>query len=104
MLDSTFWRHHKENPLTQAAIEEILAGLQRYNNAIHTLEVALAQCRMKSKPDLEEIQRHREEYRAVLTDSPFTISYDATACRRQQAHQTAVREGFVSLMIQMNRG
>jgi len=57
MLDSTFCQHYKENPLTQAAIEEILAGLQRYNNVIHTLEAALAQCQRKSKLDMTQIQR-----------------------------------------------
>jgi hypothetical protein len=103
MLDSTFCRHYKENPLTQAAIEEIFAGLQRYNNEIHTLEAALAQSQMKSKLDLTQIQRNREEYRAVLTDSPFTVSYDSGTYRKQQAHQRAVREGFVSFMLQMNR-
>lgn len=103
MLDSTFCRHYKEDPLTESAIEEILGGLQRYNNAIHTLDVALGQSRIKPKVDVGQIKAHREEYRAVLTDSPFTVSYDSGAYRRQQAHQRAVREGFVVFMLQMNR-
>jgi len=102
-LDATFGRHYKQNPLSNVAIEEILAGLQRYNNVIHTLETALAQSGLTSKLNLIEVKRHREEYRAVLTDSPFNVAYDLGAYRRQQAHQLLVREGLVNFMLQMNR-
>lgn len=102
-LDGIFCRHYREAPLPQASVEEILGGLQRYNNAIHSIDAALEESALKSKLDLKAVNQHREDYRAVLTDSPFPGAYDPGAYRQQQRHQLAVREGFVKFMLKLNR-
>jgi hypothetical protein len=103
-LDTTFGRVHKENPISQGSQEDIYSGLQRYNNAVHTLERSVERCKLaKSKLDLAAILRNREEYRAVLTETPFPIKYDPESYRRQQGHQLAVSEAFVDFILALNR-
>jgi hypothetical protein len=102
-LDSIFCRCYKEDPLSAQSIEEILGGIQRYNNAIHSLEVALKESQFKSKIDLKPIKDQREEYRSVLTESPFPIRYDSGTFRQQQRHQLAVREGCIRLSLAVNK-
>lgn len=101
-LDAVFCRCYKEDPLSPQSTEEILGGIQRYNNAIHTLEVALKESRFSKQIDLKLIQDQREEYRSVLTESPFPIRYDPGAFRLQQRHQLAVREGCIRLSLKVN--
>ncbi len=103
-LDRTFGRVHKENPISQGSQEEIYSVLQRYNNAVHTLERSVERCHLqKSKIDLAAILENREEYRVVLTETPFPVKYDPESCRKQQGHQLAVAEAFVDLILSLNR-
>ena len=103
-LDYVSDKCHGEDPLTEASVAEILAGIQHYNNSIHTLERALKKCgRRASKISLSVIQSLREEYRVVLTESPFPKRYDPGATREQQRHQLAVREAFVDVILDLNR-
>jgi hypothetical protein len=102
-LDSAFSRCHKEDPLLQCSVEEILASLQRYNNSVHTLASAMKKCKRGSKISLAAIQDNREEYRAVLTETPFPVKYDSGSQRQQQRQQLAVREAFVDLILELNR-
>ena len=103
-LDATFERCNGQDPLPQSSVFDITAGLQRYNNAVHTLDVALRDCKIgEKKISLSTIHEHREEYRAVLTDAPFPGRYEPGARREQQRHQLAVREAFIALILRLNR-
>jgi hypothetical protein len=103
-LDAAFERCHAQDPLLQGSVFDITAGLQRYNNAVHTLDAALRDCKIgENKVSLNTIHEHREQYRAVLTDAPFPTRYEPSARREQQRHQLAVREAFIALILRLNR-
>jgi hypothetical protein len=103
-LDHIFCKCHHKDPLPESSVEEILGGVQRFNNSIHTLERGLKKCGVsESKVGMPSMQNLREEYRVVLTESPFPKRYDPGAIRLQQRHQLAVREAFVDLILDLNR-
>jgi len=103
-LDRDFQGCHREDPLTQDAVTRIQAGLQRFNNAVHSIERALESCGIdKKKAGFESTQREREQYRQTLTDTPFPIRYEMGILREQQGHNKRICDALRDMIFQLNR-